>query len=222
MIDLDSIEHFAQQNEYKSCIIRVVDSVKSTFTSEVDFSHFDTEDKHLHALKILSYYHCNILCVDAIHYYVRVGFMKCLKMLLIIDEFTSLCIKICGLHYCNSMVLQLVEASEYSIILLSFCPYKFPLPFDATLIWEDIVCGIGKMCPEILEDHIRKITPEQHKLLIQISLKHKHVYTLHLVKLIMTKDDHHKLWLLKEFCRMTNLQDVYAGCILFYLFNIDC
>lgn len=216
-MDLTFVKEFMQNSPKKFCYLIADGTINLTCPEWLCVSHLKTEDDHLAVLRLLLNEGYSIHNEHITSYYVRMDYMVCLKLFAPKLLLPTLYIAMYGLHYCNIHALQLAETFRRHYDLTS-CYFSSSMPHDAFRVWQDIVYGtVGfgdfKKVLGYSEDCMTGL--RQHKLLIQISLKHKHVYTLPLIKSIMTNDDHHKLWLLKEFCRMINLQDVYAGCILF-------
>lgn len=204
------VEDFAIRTRHGAWTIIIGRNGYSRANPQLDLSGLVTEEDHLTALKLL----LSNVCLpanygDMMDHYVKMDFMKCLKLFASVLSNPTLQIATSGLDNCNMAALRLAQSFGRSKD--NTMPYYCQWPQYAFDMWQDIVFGSESL--KIKPDSIHSIPRGQLKLLIKLSLKHKYQYTLQLIQSIATHNDYYELWLLKDLC----IEDLYPTCALFMI-----
>lgn len=222
-MNLTFVKKFIKEHRHEAIVITAEGGdIPSRHHGRLDLHYLDSEEKHLYVLKLLMYKCHNIHCVDMVHYYVKMNYTRCLQLLSLTTNINGLAIALGGLHYCNIAALQLASSfGHYNGMMYYY--FEFPMPHNAFVMWQDIMFDTSSLklyekagtLSTILKEFHKKIPLNQIKLLIHFALKHRHRYTLPLIKLI--KDDYHRMLLLSKLFSAPGLEDVHHMCTLFML-----
>lgn len=120
-----------------------------------------------------------------------------------------------SIMHINQYTCQLIEYVIRNTDVSSLAwTEKYSLKSTIT-IWQDVVYEKESFSLSDLGKLIRGIPRKQHKLLIRLSIMHKHQYTSSLIQILMTDDDCSRLLLLNVFLTTTNLDVDVRQRILF-------